>query len=348
VRQQKQSIGGGADGIPDNKYAALLDWMASKGAFVSDKITIQPSSRGGGYGAFVTDLVEEGELLFTIPRSVCVTTQNVVDDEACGKAFARLIEKAGPGGSTVAMAGFLAKEWLKALEDVEQGKDLMSSSEFGPYLATLPWERGTNSQEHILYWSDDDVGELLSGTMCYGEAIDLRKEVALATKVVNGIVGKTIREYRGEEVDSGFKWPWEVKAESSSSSPEVYVRGLPEAVTGAFVSLLTRSFQDCDDDDDDGDDPEKLVPLLDMLQHSDDPNISHAMKKDDGRTVEGRACRLIAAGEELLNQYRSEMEENMPYHRFFSRYGFVPGIQEPIEDLLKAKSSIFFAQKAEI
>lgn len=61
-----------------------------------------------------------------------------------------------------------------------------------------------------------------------------------------------------------------------------------------------------------------------------------------------RARRDLQAGEELFNQYRSETEETMPYHRFFSRYGFVPGITENIPDLLKDKSSIFFAQKAEV
>jgi SET domain-containing protein len=120
------------------------------------------------------------------------------------------------------------------------------------------------------------------------------------------------------------------------------VEGLPEAMTGAFVSILTRSFQDGESGDE-----EKLVPLLDMLQHSDEPNIFHAMRKVDG-TVEVRARRDIAAGEELLNQYRPEEEENMPYHRFFTRYGFVPGITEPIQNLLKDRSPIFFTQKAEV
>lgn len=83
------------------------------------------------------------------------------------------------------------------------------------------------------------------------------------------------------------------------------------------------------------------------FQHSDDPNIRHVMRKDDG-TVVVTARRDLEAGEELFNQYRSEEEESMPYHRFFTRYGFVPGIQEPVTNLLKEKSSIFFAQKAEV
>ena len=85
-----------------------------------------------------------------------------------------------------------------------------------------------------------------------------------------------------------------------------------------------------------------------MLQHSEEPNVSHVMLKERNNDVEVRSRRPLEAGEELLNQYRSELEESMPYHRFFTRFGFVPGIEEPILDLLRDKSSIFVAQQAEV
>ena len=214
----------------------------------------------------------------------------------------------------------------------EEGKE---TSNFGPYLATLPWERGVNNQEHIIFWSDEDIESYLKGSMCYSEANSLREEVDYAITVLDAITGKSIQLYRGE-IEDGFKWPWEVQP-----PPEGPVKGLSQAVKGAFVSLLTRAFQDGDDDE------EKLVPLLDMLQHSDDPNVSHAMRKDDG-SVEVRARKALSQGDELLNQYRSEREETMPYHRFFTRFGFVPGVQEDLQNLLQDKSSIFFAQKAEV
>ena len=320
------------------KYADFREWLTQSGGNVSDKIELKPSSRGGGYGAFVTEAVEEGEVLFTVPRKACFTLDDAISDEACGEAFRKVIEKAGPGGNTVVMAGYLAKEWLKAMEDLDNGRKLLDTSKFGPYLRTLPWERGVNSQEHILFWSENEVESRLKGSMCYSEAKALREEVALAIKVMNSIVSLTVREYRGEyEDDGGFKWPWQVQVESKNEMLE----GLPEATKGAFVSILTRAFQDGDGDE------EKLVPMLDMLQHSDEPNISHAMRKHDG-TVEVRARRTLEAGEELLNQYRSERDESMPYHRFFTRFGFVPGIQEDISNLLEDNSSIFFAQKAEV
>lgn len=324
--------------VPEEKYSKLIGWLKSKDASVNDKIQIELSPFGG-FGAVVAEDVEEGELLFTVPRSACVTLKDAVTDPKCGEAFAKLIEKAGPGGNTVAMAGYMAKEYLVQKEMQEGTEGATDDSNFGPYLSTLPWERGVNSQEHALFWSEDDVEKYLPGTMCYDETVALRSEVDLAVKVINGIVASSVRAARGEETESsGFSWPWEMKQASSG-----LVDGIDGAVKGAFVSLLTRSFEDGDEDN-----GEKLVPLLDMLQHSKEPNVSHVMRKDDG-TVEVRAKRKLAAGDELLNQYREEEEEKMPKHRFFSRFGFVPGasVQE-IPQMLEDPTSIFYPQKAEV
>lgn len=320
--------------LPKENYDKLVSWLKSKDATVNDKIEIVPSPFGG-YGAIVTDDVEEDELLFTVPRSACLTLKDAIVDPVCGEAFAKLIEKAGPGGNTVAMAGYMAKEYLIQKTSPETSNDLS----FGPYLATLPWERGVNSQEHVLFWSGEDVEKYLEGTMCCDEATALRSEVDLAIKVINSIVAPSIRTARGEEAESaGFSWPWEVKQASSG-----LVDGIDGAVKGAFVSLLTRSFEDGDEDN-----GEKLVPLLDLLQHSKEPNVSHIMRKADG-TVEVRAKRKLDAGDELLNQYREEEEETMPKHRFFSRFGFVPGASaKEIPNMLEDSCSIFYPQKAEV
>ena len=172
-------------------------------------------------------------------------------------------------------------------------------------------------------------------------------KVALAIKIMNGVIGPSVLTARGVWEKKDFAWPWE------KQKIEGPVDGVADAIKGAFVSLLTRSFEDgnksTDDDDSSSsnDDSEKLVPLLDMLQHSDEPNISHKMRIADQK-VEVRANRPIEAGEELMNQYRSEEDVSMPYHRFFTRFGFVPGIVEPVENLLQDESSIFYPKVAEV
>lgn len=322
------------------KYENLLDWLACQDAEISSKIEIRESIRGGGYGAFVNDDVRHDELLFTIPRAACITLSDALQDPSCGKAFQNLMQKAGPGSETVVMAGFLALERLKCTNSSSSSSS-RTPSPYKAYLETLSWSRGDNNQEHILFWEEDEVERRLEGSMCYGEAIDLRKEVQLAIRVLERIIGKAIQNEQPTTPgnnDPGFQWPWQRKREDVSRLPPV--EGLAEAIEGAFVILLTRAFQD-------NESHEKLVPLLDLLQHADEPNISHIMRKADG-TVEVRARRDLQTGDELLNQYRSELEDTIPYHRFFTRFGFVPGIQEPIQNLLDDRSSIFFAQKAEV
>ena len=82
-------------------------------------------------------------------------------------------------GTTVALAGYLAKEYLKlrAIElgtrrtaeaeagtetDVSGLSELFDDVPFAPYILTLPWERGINDQEHVLFWSEADVEEYLA------------------------------------------------------------------------------------------------------------------------------------------------------------------------------------------
>ena len=182
--------------VDKSKYDALITWLRSKDADVSDKIFIRQSSFGNGCGAFVSEEVNEGDLLFSVPRDACVTMEDVTTDPACGKSFSLAIEEVGPGGNTVVMAAYLAKEYLLSLE---------REVEFGPYLQTLPWERGINNQEHVLFWSDRDI-DALRGSFCYDDVNILRSDIAWASEFVNGVVGNSVRITRGE-TEHGFRWP---------------------------------------------------------------------------------------------------------------------------------------------
>ena len=89
-----------------------------------------------------------------------------------------------------------------------------------------------------------------------------------------------------------------------------------------------------------------MEPVLDMLQHSNTPNISHKCAEDG--SIEVTAGTDIKSGDELFNQYRGEEDLNMPYHKFFTRFGFVPGVTEPVANLIAERSTIFFPQRAAV
>lgn len=320
-------------------YGKLLNWLDTSfsDSYVNPSVKISPSPMGG-HGAFATADIEEGDMLFSIPREACITSSVVLNDEDTGKAFQTLIKNAGPGSFTVSLAGYLAKEYLCYIE----GKDAL----FGPYLATLPWKRNINGQEHVLFWSNDEVEEYLKESLCWRESNDLRSEVKVARRILNTIVGPSILKARGEWEEEKPLIPfleWTKPPEQTLKEP---VSGLGRAVTGAFVILLTRAFDDDFDKEIDGEDAERLIPVLDMLNHNNEPSVTYKTNKEG--TVEVKARRNIKAGDEIYNRYREEEEMNMPYHRFFSRFGFVPGITEPVKNLLKDKSSVFFAKRREI
>jgi len=286
----------------DSRHAPLLSWLAREGAVVGP-VALGKSSIGAGYGAFATEDVAEGAALFTVPSSACIGLFDACGDEVVGEMLARLTT-AGQGGATVALAGFLAKEWLCGGADGPRGA----------YLAMLPWEaewppEANQEQEHVLWWSERQV-DSLEGSDALGDAVAIRDQVALATKVLRGVLGASVRnayKERGEPI-------WNVwKADDD----------IDRAVRGAFVSILTRAFTQENSQDEEN----RLVPLLDMLQHSSDPNIRHGLElADEGagtpERVVVRARRPLLAGEELLNSYD---DGEYTADKFLSRFGFVPG-----------------------
>jgi len=348
---------------PQDKYDRLIAWLASSDdeMFLSSSVAVRPSTRGGlatgGYGVFATEDVPRGARLARVPRDRCVTLDDALGDGDCGPAFRRLLEQAGAGADTVVLAGYLAKQYLllqerdrRAEAEAENSAEEGSASriKFAPYLRTLPWSRGVNAQEHVLFWEDEDVDSLLKGSLAYADAIETRSTVKYATKVLNGVIGPVIQEARGENAKGdeaeGFRFPWQSEAEAKFDE-NVLLDGLEDAVRGAFVICLSRAFA-APSGADDGQEEDRLEPILDLLQHSNAPNVAHKCAEDGA--IELTAATDLKAGDELFNQYRGEEDANMPYHKFFTRFGFVPGITEPVANLIAERSTIFFPQRAAV
>lgn len=177
-----------------------------------------------------------------------------------------------------------------------------------------------------------------------------------AIKILDGIIGPIIRTARGEkdeaveEGDGWFRFPWQQSKDEpttpTSGETAALLPGLEDAVRGAFVISLSRAFV-APSGAGDGKQEDRLEPVLDMLQHSNSPNIRH-MFCDDG-SIEVTAGLNIQSGEELFNQYKGEdRNDSMPYHKFFTRFGFVPGVTEPVAKLIAERSTIFFPQRAAV
>ena len=230
----------------------------------------------------------------------------------------------------------------------------LSNIKFAPYLRTLPWERGVNAQEHVLFWEDGDVDALLKGSLAYADAVETRATVKIAIGILDGIIGPVVLRARGDDgsdkankkEERSYRFPWQQQSRDAGGGKTNVPYGLEEAVRGAFVISLSRAFA-APSPIRGGEEEDRLEPILDMLQHSNEPNIRHRCL-DDG-TIEVTAGAMIKSGDELFNQYRDEEGANsMPYHKFFTRFGFVPGVTEPVAKLIAERSTIFFPQRATV
>ena len=310
----------------DDLYLEMIKWIKQNPlAYINPKFEIL-SSELGGYGGFCSPtaqkIMKPNEMIMCIPRKCCITVDDALNDEDCGGAFRMAKEYQLPDWQLLLVAGWAAKEYVIA----NSTAGLKSEIKHWPYLKTLPWKRGDLDFEHVLFWSDDDVETLLKGSVAYNDAQLVRSRVQNATKLMDDlVVGSSLRAQMGLD----------------SSEP---INGLKEAVTAAFASALSRSFsEEVEVDNPDGttdiEQETVMIPLLDILQHSNNPN-TLVETYDDYIIL--KAKRTILPGEELYHRYQEENDDVIPPYKFFTRYGFVPGVNKPVVELLEEKSAIFF------
>ena len=192
-------------------------------------------------------------------------------------------------------------------------------------------QEGEQEKEHVLWWSESQV-DSLEGSEAFEDAVGLREQVNLAARVCTGLLGKSVRTAYRADQSKNLLDEWRADED------------IERAVRGAFVSILTRAFYQ----DDESEEENRLVPLLDMLQHCPTPNVRHRLEVDDETGDEAivvRAREKMPAGTELLNCYDDGEFADRPA-KFLSRFGFVPGVAvgEFIESI--QKPSIFYGAES--
>ena len=338
------------------QYINLIEWLKQNPTtYISPKFSVQPSTLGG-YGGFVTSSLKCNELIFQIPRTCCVTYEDVLSDPDCGREFRALIkDKRIPSWGMILLAGWIAKEYLlgKEYEQYEATtKNIASSSmnnsdnverrgiKHWAYLQSVPWKKGELDQNHVIFWSDDEVESLLKGSFAYEDAILIRKTVDDSINLLKDIVVPIIKTRTVLLCDDSKENFQSTTNEDDEDDTDDILNSLEEAVKGAFVIALSRSFAEEVELDDGSIEIENLLlPLIDILQHSNKPNTMLEPYED---YILVRARRDIDIGEELFHQYQEENDAVIPPHKFFTRYGFIPGVSESITELLRSRNSLFF------
>ena len=332
-------------------HTKLLSWLRRHpNTHISAKFTIAPSPLGG-YGGFATAALRKNEVLFRIPRECCVTYDDALSDPDIGGVFQQIKRDRLPSWGMILIAGWIAKEYMLAndfgcassVEGVGADVGGRNSNRIKhlPYLQSIPWERGSFGQDHILFWSDEEVETLLKESLAYDDATLIRKTVESTIQLLGDFVIPIVRNIRLQSQNHDHTTINSDGDESCDDSSRADIMNTFErAIKGAFVIALSRSFaEEVEDDEGTVEVENVLLPLIDMLQHNNAPN-TELEPYDDFVIV--RARRDVDAGEELFHQYQEENDNVIPPHKFFTRYGFIPGVREPTIDLLKRRDSIFF------
>lgn len=275
--------------IDQARYDELLDW-AFDDSSTKPPLQIQPSKIGHGRGLFATKDIKKDSVIFRMKDSKCLTLENSQTHKTLGEKIGLIAKELGDEeGSIAALAAYLASEMLRE-QCAEWEEDESLKGNYSPYMAILPSGRGVSEQDHVLWWSDAEVERIFKKGAVLEKAEALRDWVHDEGGIIMGMLVTDL-------------------AEQNMGLSMNQVRG---AVTNAFVNVLTRSFFVGEGG------KQRLVPIADMTQHSQDPNLEIVL--ESGGQVVVFAKEDISAGEEMTADYYSSEFEG---HEFYVMYGFV-------------------------
>lgn len=277
--------------IPQENYDALLQSTLPG----CNHLSIAKSKIGHGHGLYTTMPLAANSVAFVIPRSKCITLDDVKSHPDLGKVLTIMLEDLGEEeGPIASLSAFLASEMLRE-QCAEWEEDPSLSGPYADYVHILPTGRAVSEQDHVLWWSDEEVQRLFEGGAAYDKAMALRDWVQTEGGIIEGmLVSDLAQKQMGLSVSQ-----------------------VRRAVTNAFVNVLNRSLMFRGDDGGDNH-HQRLVPVLDMCAHANHPNL--ACEIDDVGNVLVKTTRDIEANEELTIKFYSTDFEG---HEWYVMYGFI-------------------------
>ncbi|XP_038563062.1 N-lysine methyltransferase setd6-like [Micropterus salmoides] len=245
----------------------FLQWCDRVGLVLSNKVCVSKEGTVAEYGMLAKDHIEEGEVIFTIPRSALLHQGTTKISALLEKEQSSLESSSG----WVPLLLALLYEYTS------------SQSHWKPYLSL--WTN-FKTLDHPMFWSKEERDRLLRGTGI-PEAVD--------TDLAN-----IQREYTDVVLPFIAKHPdlW---------NPDTHTLDLyTQLVAFVMAYSFQEPQQEEDDDDDEEEEDEKapnppmMVPMADMLNHVSNHNANLEFTPDSLKMV---CVRPIHKGEEVFNTY---------------------------------------------
>ncbi|XP_028263289.1 N-lysine methyltransferase setd6 [Parambassis ranga] len=245
---------------------SFLQWCDKVGLVLSSKVYVSEEGTVAEYGMLAKDDIEEGEVLFTIPRSALL-------HQGTTKVSALLEKEKASLESTSGWVPLL----LALLYEYTS-----SQSTWKPYFSL--WT-DFKTLDHPMFWHKEERDLLLKGTGV-PEAVD--------RDLVN-----IQQEYTDVVLPFMTRHPdfW---------NPNMHTLDLYTQMVAFIMAYSFQEPQDEDDDDDEDDEDEKppnppmMVPMADMLNHVSNHNANLEFTLDSLKMV---SVRPIHKGQEVFNTY---------------------------------------------
>ncbi|TKS73075.1 N-lysine methyltransferase setd6 [Collichthys lucidus] len=245
----------------------FLQWCDRVHLVLSSKVCVSKEGTVADYGMLAKDDIDEGEVLFTIPRSALLHQGTTKISALLEKERSSLESPSG---------------WVPLLLSLLY-EYTSSGSHWKPYLSL--WT-DFKTLDHPMFWSKEERDRLLRGTGI-PEAVD--KDLA-----------NIQREYRDVVLPFIAKHPdlW---------NPDTHTLDLYTQLVAFVMAYSFQEPQEEDDDEEDEEDEEQeapnppmMVPMADMLNHVSNHNANLEFTPDSLKMV---CVRPIRKGEEVFNTY---------------------------------------------
>ncbi|ESN94930.1 hypothetical protein HELRODRAFT_193766 [Helobdella robusta] len=267
----------------DEKLVAFQDWMRQEG-FLLFNVSVSKRNVASGWGLVADKDITEGDVLFTVPRSVLLHPCTVSDElkvaiEAAG-------EELDSGSSWVPLLLCLLHEYDK-MEAAACG----FGGRWQPYFNMVP----DFDDLHLpMMWSKEELNEELKGTNLLGL---LDRDLKSLTFEFEHIVVPFVKKH-----------PQLFNADNITLHH--FKKMVSFVMAYSFTEPKKPGKDDDDDDDDDEDDvhPPMMVPLADILNHASENN---AFIRFRPQCLEMLAKRNIKKNEEIFNTYGELSNEQL-------------------------------------
>ncbi|XP_054632182.1 N-lysine methyltransferase setd6 isoform X2 [Dunckerocampus dactyliophorus] len=232
--------------VDDVPLQNFLQWCDRVGLVLSSKVYVSKEGAVADYGMFAKDHIEEGEVLFTIPRSALL-------HQGTTKVFDLLEREKGSLESSSGWVPLL----LALLYEYTSPQ-----SHWRPYLSL--WT-DFKTLDHPMFWSKEDRDHLLKGSGI-PEAVD--------TDLTN-----IQREYKDVVLPFMAKHPHLWKPDTHTL--DMYT----QLVAFVMAYSFQEPQEDDDDEEEKPSNPPMMVPMADMLNHVSNHNANLEFTPDSLKMV---------------------------------------------------------------